>query len=144
MAAYKKIKSGVRRDPRTYLRALTVALVALCRTLQEALAAIPVAVFILVMLAALLEPDALTSAISGLQSASADEVTLGVFKFVEVVRLVIVPLIGLVALLRAFQQVMRAYDEDIRHQVRIALSVSAIGHVEICECDLDAEVPQSA
>lgn len=144
LADYKKIQGRVRRDPRTYVRGLIVATAALSRTLREAVAALPVAAFTLVLLAALLAPDALTNAVSILQSASAADVTWGLTKVIEVARFVLFPMIVIAALARAFHQVMGAYNEDICREVRIAVNASAVGQVLLSVWDVEAEAPQSA
>lgn len=134
----------MRRDPRTYVHGLIVVLRALTRTLRGALAALPTAVFALVLLATLLEPEAVTTALSALQSASPAEITAGLTKIIEVARYLLAPMIGLFTLFSAFREVRDAYYEDVCREVRIALNASADGHVCISMCEVEAKAPQSA
>ena len=144
MEKYQEMRSRVRRDPRTYVHGLIVVMSALTRTLRGAVAALPAAVFALVLLAAMLEPEAFTSTLVALQSASPAEITAGLTKIIEVARYLLAPLIGLFTLFSAFREVRDAYFEDVCREVRIALNASAVGHVHISVCDVEAEAPQSA
>lgn len=144
MKKYQEMRSRVRRDPRTYVKALIVVMGALTRTLRGALAALPTAVFGLVLLAALLEPEAVTRALFALQSASPAEITAGLTKIIEVARYLLAPMIGLFTLISAFREVRDAYYEDVCREVRIALNASAVGHVCISMCEVEAKAPQSA
>lgn len=144
MEKYQEMRNRVRRDPRTYVKALIVVMSALTRTLRGAVAALPAAVLGVVLLAVLLEPEAFTSTLAALQTTSPADITAALTRIIELALYVLAPLIGLVALVSAFREVRDAYHEDICREVRIALNASAVGHVCLSVCDVEAEAPQSA
>lgn len=144
MEKYQEIRDRVRRDPRTYVNGLIVVVSVLTRTLRGAVAALPAAVFALVLLAVLLEPEAFTSALVALQSASPADITSVLTKIIELARYLLAPMIGILTLFWAFLEVRDAYHEDVCREVRIAVNASAVGHVCISICEVEAEAPQSA